>query len=65
MFEQYLELRRQCGETTADLSFDKFMITLRKNREQIMMQRPDMKEVRFTAYVKAGKAALKATPTKG
>jgi hypothetical protein len=65
VFDQYVELRRQCGESTSELSFDKFVLTLRKNRDQILMTRPEVKQVRFTVYVKAGKAALKATPSKG
>jgi len=65
VFAQYLEVRKQCGESTAELSFEKFVVTLRKNRDQILATRPDTKDVRFTVYVKAGKAALKATPAKG
>ena len=64
VFEQYLALRQQCGESITELSFDKFTVTLRKNRDTIMLQRPETKDVRFTVYVKAGKAALKATPVK-
>jgi hypothetical protein len=64
VFEQYLALRQQCGESISELSFDKFTVTLRKNRDTIMLQRPETKDVRFTVYVKAGKAALKATPVK-
>jgi hypothetical protein len=64
VFEQYLALRQQCGESVAELSFEKFLVTLRKNRDTIILQRPDTKDVRFTVYVKAGKAALKATPVK-
>ena len=64
VFEQYVATRRQCGETTAELTFDKFVVTLRKNRDQIMNSRPDAASVRFSVYVKEGKAALKASPTK-
>jgi hypothetical protein len=64
VFEQYLAVRQQCGESTADLTFDKFCVTLRKNRDQILGSRPDALGVRFTVYVKEGKAALKASPTK-
>ncbi len=65
VFAQYVDVRKQCGESTAELSFEKFVVTLRKNRDQIMQTRPDTKDVRFSVYVKAGKAALKATPAKG
>jgi hypothetical protein len=64
VFEQYVALRKQCGEATADLTYEKFAVTLRKNRDQIVLARPDTQEVRFTVYVKAGKAALKASPVK-
>ncbi len=64
VFEQYVAVRQQCGEPTADLTYDKFAVTLRKNRDQIVLARPDTQEVRFTVYVKAGKAALKASPVK-
>lgn len=64
VFEQYLTTRKQCGESTAELTFEKFVVTLRKNRDQILGSRPDALGVRFTVYVKEGKAALKASPTK-
>lgn len=64
VFEQYVATRRQCGESTAELTFDKFCVTLRKNCEQIMTSRPDAASVRFSVYVKEGKATLKASPTK-
>jgi hypothetical protein len=63
VFEQFLETKRQCGEPTAGLTFEKFVITLRKNRDQIV-SRHGARSVRFTVYVKEGKAALKATPIK-
>lgn len=63
VFEQYLTTRGQCGESTEGLSFEKFLVTLRKNRDQII-SRHDAKAVRFTVYVKNGKAALKASPIK-
>jgi hypothetical protein len=64
VFDQYLAVRKQCGESIAELTFEKFCITLRKNRDQILGSRPDALGVRFTVYVKEGKAALKASPTK-
>jgi len=64
VFTQYVAIRQQCGESTEELTYDKFAVTLRKNREQIIMSRPDAKDVRFTVYVKAGKASLKASPVK-
>jgi hypothetical protein len=63
VFEQFKATKEQCGESTANLTFDKFSQTLRKNRDQIV-QRHGAKKVRFTVYVKSGKAALKATPVR-
>ena len=64
VFAQYVTVREQCGESTEELTYEKFAMTLRKNREQIIMARPDAKDVRFTVYVKNGKASLKASPVK-
>jgi hypothetical protein len=61
VFEKFLETKKQCGEPTAGLTYEKFLVTLRKNRDQIV-SRHGARKVRFTVYVKAGKAALKATP---
>jgi hypothetical protein len=63
VFEQFLATKKQCNEPVAGLTFDKFVVTLRKNREQIVSKHGAAK-VRFTVYVKEGKAALKATPIK-
>jgi hypothetical protein len=56
-------MKRQCGEATANLTFEKFAVTLRKNKDQIL-SRHGAAKVRFTVYEKDGKAALKATPIK-
>jgi hypothetical protein len=64
VFAEYLATRQQCGESTQDLTFEKFCVTLRKNRDQILQSRADARGVRFSVYVKEGKAALKASPTK-
>ena len=61
VYQQFVDTKKQCGEPTAGLTFDKFVVTLRKNRDQIV-NRHGARKVRFTVYVKEGKAALKATP---
>jgi hypothetical protein len=61
VYEQFVATKKQCGEPTENLTYEKFAVTLRKNREQIL-KRHDASKVRFTVYVKDGKAALKATP---
>jgi hypothetical protein len=63
VFDKYVSMKRQCGEPTMGLTYDKFVGTLRKNRSAILSKH-DAKDVRFTVYEKAGKAALKATPVR-
>ena len=63
VFRQFVQIKRECGEPTASLTFEKFAVTLRKNQEQIV-SRHGASKVRFTVYAKNGKAALKATPIK-
>ncbi len=63
VYEQYVAVRKQCGESTESLTFDKFGMTLRKTRDQIV-EKQGVKTVRFSVQVKEGKAALKAQPIK-
>ncbi len=63
VFGKYLATRKECGESVDGMSYEKFSVTLRKNRDQILSKH-DAKAVRFTVYVKAGKASLKASPIK-
>jgi hypothetical protein len=63
VFQQYLSVRKDCGESVDGLSFEKFETTLNKTRDQVLQKHP-AKDVRFTVYVKEGKAALKAAPIK-
>lgn len=62
-FDEFVEMRKKCGEPTTGLSFEKFQVQLRKNKEQLVKQYA-CKRVKFTVYEKDGKAALKATPIK-
>jgi hypothetical protein len=62
-FEEFLRTKKQCGEPTAGLTFEKFQVTLRKNREQLI-SKTKCKRVKFTVYVKDGRAALKASPVR-
>ena len=61
VFAEYLETRKRCGESISGVTFEKFQATLQKNLMQIK-SRHGATRVRFKVYVKAGKAALKATP---
>ena len=63
VFDEFVEMKRKCGEATAGLTFTKFSGTLRKNKAAIVSKH-GVKDVRFTVYEKNGKAALKATPVK-
>jgi hypothetical protein len=63
VYADYLNLRKECGESVDGLSFEKFESTLNKTREQVLAKHP-ARNVRFTVYVKEGKAALKAAPVK-
>ena len=63
VFDQFLATKKQCGEATSGLTYAKFAEKLVKNRDDLMAK-TGCREVRFTVYVKDGKAALKATPVK-
>ena len=63
VYDQFVAMKRQCGESTSGLTFPKFEKTLLRNKEQIVSKH-GAKSVRFTVYEKNGKAALKATPLK-
>ena len=63
VYEDFLKVKKQCNEPTEGLTFDKFRQTLRKNRDALV-QRHNCKRVKFTVYVKDGRASLKATPIK-
>lgn len=63
VFEQFVAVKKSCGEPTAGLTYAKFSEKLVKNRDDLIAK-TGCKEVRFTVYVKDGKAALKATPVK-
>jgi hypothetical protein len=61
VFAEFVRVKQSCGETTEGLTFDKFKQTLRKNRSALM-QRHGAVKVKFSVYVKDGRAALKANP---
>jgi len=63
VYDQFIELKAKCGEATGGVSFQKFADKLRRNRDELMAK-TGCKRVRFTVYVKDGKATLKATPVK-
>jgi hypothetical protein len=63
VYEEFLSLKQQCGEDTGSLTFEKFKGTLQRNKDALV-QRHGCARVKFTVYVKEGKAALKASPVK-
>jgi hypothetical protein len=63
IFDQFVTTKQGCGESIAGLVFERFAEKLIKNRDDLMAK-TGCREVRFTVYVKDGKAALKATPVK-
>lgn len=63
VFRDFLATREKCGEPAAGLTYDRFALKLRQNRDQLI-QKYNCRTVRFQVYVKEGKAALRAAPVK-
>jgi hypothetical protein len=63
VYEEFIRTKQQCGEPTDGLTFEKFQQTLKKNRDALI-QRHGCKRVKFSVYVKEGRASLKATPVR-
>jgi hypothetical protein len=63
VYEEFLSVKKQCGEPTNTLTFEKFKGTLQRNKDALVA-RHNCTRVRFAVYVKDGKAALKASPVK-
>src|SRR6187402_1457578 len=61
VFQDFVSLKQQCGESTEGFSYEKFEQTLKKKNEELLT-RHGAKRVKFSVYVKEGKAALKASP---
>ncbi|HEX3760565.1 MAG TPA: MXAN_5187 family protein [Kofleriaceae bacterium] len=63
IFDQFVSVKRSCNEPVTGLVYERFAEKLVKNREDLMLK-TGCRDVRFTVYIKDGKAALKATPVK-
>jgi hypothetical protein len=63
VYDQFVSVKKSCNEPVSGLTYQKFADKLVKNRDDLMAK-TGCREVRFTVYVKDGKAALKATPVK-
>ncbi len=63
VYQDFVATKEQCGEKVEGFTYEKFEQTLKKNREALMT-RHQCARVKFSVYVKDGKAALKASPIK-
>ena len=63
VYEQFVLTKQQCGEPTDGFTFEKFRQTLIKNQEALV-SRHGATAVKFSVYVKDGRAALKASPVR-
>ncbi len=63
VYDDFIKTKKQCSEPIEGLTFEKFSQTLKKNRDALI-QRHGCKRVKFSVYVKEGRASLKATPVK-
>jgi hypothetical protein len=60
---EFVALKQKLGEQVDQLTFERFEVTLKKNRDALVA-RYGCKVVQFQVYEKDGKASLKATPVK-
>jgi len=63
VFNDFVALKQQCGEATEGFTYEKFEANLKKSRDRLV-QNHGAKRVKFSVYVKDGRAALKANPIK-
>jgi hypothetical protein len=63
VFQEFLRVREQCGESIDGLTWERFRQKLQKNKDSLV-QKYACRTVKFQVYVKEGKAALKATPVR-
>jgi hypothetical protein len=61
VFDDYVRIKQECGENVQGITYEKFEVTLKKN-EDTLMKHHKATSVKFSVYVKDGKAALKASP---
>jgi hypothetical protein len=63
VYHDFVRIKQDCGEAVEGFTFERFSHTLRKNRDTLMQQH-GVHHVQFSAYVKQGRAALKAKPVR-
>lgn len=59
IYDEFVETKIACGESTEGFTYDKFAKKLRKQSDSLL-GREDVSDVQFSVYVKDGKAALRA-----
>ncbi len=63
VYRDFVETRETCGEATEGLTWEKFLTRMQQTRALVQKQH-SCTEVRYSVYVKDGKAAIKVTPVK-
>jgi hypothetical protein len=63
VYHDFVRIKQDCGEAVEGFTFERFTATLRKNRDTLMREH-GVQQVQFSAYVKQGRAALKAKPVR-
>jgi hypothetical protein len=63
IYEKFIALKKQLGEPTEQLTYERFSGTIKKNRDTLVA-RYKCEQVQFEVYEKDGKASLKAIPVK-
>jgi hypothetical protein len=63
VFDEFAATKQRCGESLDGFTFEKFQNTLKKHRDAIV-EKHGVRRVKFSVYIKEGKAALKASPIK-
>jgi len=63
VYHDFVRVKQECGEAVEGFTFERFTATLRKNRDTLMREH-GVQRVHFSAYVKQGRAALKAKPVR-
>ena len=61
VYEDFVAMKQECGESVDGFTYEKFEQTLQKNK-QALVSRHGASRVKFSVYQKDGKAALKASP---
>jgi hypothetical protein len=63
VYLEFLATKRDCGESSVGLTLEKFRLRLQENKNTLMAKHV-CRTVRFSVYVKDGKASLRATPVR-